>query len=39
MKETINATSTFRAKDNKQLKKSVTDKVRKLINIRVRKAG
>ena len=39
MKDKITAANSFKTKDSELLKKAVTEKVRKLINVRVRKTG
>ena len=39
MKETIHAKNSFRSADSEQLKKAVTEKISKLINCQVKKAG
>jgi hypothetical protein len=39
VKETIHSRSTFRSSDKEQLKKAVTDKIGKLVNNKLKKAG
>lgn len=39
MKETIHTINTFRSADIERLKKSVTEKIEKLLNTFVKKAG
>ena len=39
MKDTIHTKNSFRSADSEQLKKAVTEKISKLINRQVKKAG